>query len=537
MEHDETSPLIAAVPVVEVTVQEDRALVRREGSLIAPPGRTRLRIEGVAPVLVDKSLTAALLADEGADHTAHHTAHEVLVRSVVATRWHVTEEAQRPTALAELRAQRREREAEHHALARRRASVASERGMVESLLRTTLDELGEDSGWGRVDPAQAHASLDALHARIEALGRERQELEARHQRSERDLADLLRLEAASQTVQARSAAALELELHNPHDEARAVRLRVDYLVPGALWRPWHRARLIEDDPQGPRLELRCEGCVWQATGEDWDDVQLVFSTERPSLGLRPPVLHTDTLALRKKGPAVEVQARQEQIHRAGLGGDEGAVRAAPELPGIDDGGEAQRLRGRGRSHIPGDGRPYRVPLFDVVAPAEVELRTVPELAPVVLLRSEHANTAAHPLLAGPVDLVRRSGLVGRTSLLYVAPGERFELGWGPDPALRVTREVEELDHERKALGSWTRKPRRVRIKLSNLEAAPRSLQVRERIAVSELEKVKVELQSASQGSRADSDGIVRWDLRLPGFGRQELMLEWDLVVHDDVHGI
>jgi uncharacterized protein (TIGR02231 family) len=292
-----------------------------------------------------------------------------------------------------------------------------------------------------------------------------------------------------------------------------------------------------EEPGKARIELRCEGCVWQATGEDWNDVQLVFSTERPSLGLEPPRLHTDRLAVRKKGPVVEAQTRQDTIHTAGLGSDEGGAAAAPELPGIDDGGRAQRLRGRGRSSIPGDGRPHRVPLFDVAGPATLELRCVPELAPVVLVRTEQTNTASHPLLAGPVDLVRRSGLVGRTSLLYVAPGERFELGWGPDNALRVTREQEQLEWERKSLSSWTRKPRRIRIKLSSLDATPRTVQVRERIAVSELDKVKVELRSASQGGAPDADGIVRWDVRLPGFGRQELVLEWDLVVHDDVQGV
>jgi uncharacterized protein (TIGR02231 family) len=532
MTTDDVNEQLAELPIVEVTVQEDRALVRREGTILAPPGRARLRIEGVAPVLVDKSITAELLPD--ADGAGARSGVEV--RSVVATRWHVTEDAQRPAALAELRARVRERQTEQQALARRRANVAGEREMVEQLLRSTLAELGEDAGFGRTDAAHLHAALDALQERLEALGRERRELDAEHDRLQRDVADLQRLEATSHTVAARTAAALVLELHNPDADARAVRLRVDYLVPGALWRPWHRARLIEE-AGGARIELRSEGCVWQATGEDWNDVQLVFSTERPSLGLVPPVLHTDLLAVRKKGPVVEAQTRQEQIHTAGLGADEGGPQAAAELPGIDDGGEAQRLRGRGRSSIPGDGRPYRVPLFDVTGPAEVELRCVPELAPVVLLRSEQANTAPHPLLAGPVDLVRRSGLVGRTSLLYVAPGERFELGWGPDNGLRVTRELEELAWERKSLSSWTRKPRRVRIKLSSLEATPRSLQVRERIAVSELDKVKVELQSATQSAKPDSDGIVRWDVRLPGFGRQELVLEWDLVVHDDVQGV
>ncbi len=153
------------------------------------------------------------------------------------------------------------------------------------------------------------------------------------------------------------------------------------------------------------------------------------------------------------------------------------------------------------------------------------------------LRSRQANAADHPLLAGPVDLIRNSGLVGRTSILFIAPGERFELGWGPDSALRVTRTVEALEHERKLMSSWTRKPRRVRVKLSNLAPTPTTVEVKERIAVSEVEKVEVEMVRSSQGEKADDDGFVTWDVKLLGFGHEELELTWVLVVHDDVVGL
>ena len=59
--------LQAAVPVTEVTLLEDRALVVRRGIVELPPGRSRLRITPVAPVLVDKTLSAELslpVADE-----------------------------------------------------------------------------------------------------------------------------------------------------------------------------------------------------------------------------------------------------------------------------------------------------------------------------------------------------------------------------------------------------------------------------------------------------------------------------------------
>jgi uncharacterized protein (TIGR02231 family) len=233
-----------------------------------------------------------------------------------------------------------------------------------------------------------------------------------------------------------------------------------------------------------------------------------------------------------------VQAREQKIATAGLGADTGAtVEVADDLPGIDDGGEALELRGRTRVSVPADGRPHRVPIASFVAPAEVALVCTPELQPAVLLRTRQANRGEHPLLAGPVDLIRGSGLVGRTSLLFVAPGERFELGFGPDAALRVSREIEFLEQERRTLSSWTRKPRKVTVKLSNIGAAARTIEVEERIAVSEIEKVEVELVEAAPRATPDADGFVKWSLRLPGFAHETLALTWTLVVHDDVVGL
>lgn len=57
----------------------------------------------------------------------------------------------------------------------------------------------------------------------------------------------------------------------------------------------------------------------------------------------------------------------------------------------------------------------------------------------VVLKSEQSNTAQFPILAGPVDLLRVTELVGKTEIGFVAPGEKFALGWGPDAAMRVQR--------------------------------------------------------------------------------------------------
>jgi uncharacterized protein (TIGR02231 family) len=526
--------LQAEVPVTEVTLLEDRALVVRKGIVELPPGRSRLRITQVAPVLVDKTLAAELSLPEGA---TGELPEDLRVRSVSVRRSRVTREADRPANLAELRATRRAKQQQldraRHTLER----IAAERAAIDKLIGLTITELNEDVGWGRQERARWAEQLEQLDAKLRELGSEARKIGHQNRLLARELNDLATLEAANTTLGSEATAELTLEFLNPDKLPRRLALRIDYLVPGALWRPWHTARLIELADGSPRVEFTCEGAVWQATGEDWTDVQLSFSTERPSLGVTPPSLSTDTLRVRKKSTTVEVESRDEKVHTAGLGSDEASKREADELPGIDDGGEAVMLRGRVKATVPGDGRPYRVPIFSFESPAETALICAPELVPSVMLRSRLGNLADHPLLAGPVDLVRNSGLVGRTSLLFIAPGERFELGWGPDASLRVHRAVEELEHEKRMMSSWTRKPRKVTVKLSNLSPTKRTIEVKERMAVSEIEKVEVEVTEASQGKKPDADGFVTWSVELPGFGREEVALTWVLVVHDDVVGL
>ena len=53
-------PLAVAAAVVEVTLLEDRAFVRRQGRITLPAGTLVVTVDGVAPALVDKTLTAAV---------------------------------------------------------------------------------------------------------------------------------------------------------------------------------------------------------------------------------------------------------------------------------------------------------------------------------------------------------------------------------------------------------------------------------------------------------------------------------------------
>jgi len=256
----------------------------------------------------------------------------------------------------------------------------------------------------------------------------------------------------------------------------------------------------------------------------------------------------DVLRLQGKS-AIVAQVREQPIAKTG----EGAERTTSEVPGVDDGGTVQLLTAVAPASVPADGRPYRVRLGGWTTPVEASRVAYPELAAAVTLRTRQVHTGTVPLLAGPVDLVREGGFTGRTSVLYVAPGERFVLGWGADPALRLHRSHLEKYEEAGVLSSWSQTRHRIAIRLSNLGPVARTVVVTERIPVSELtDKVEIVLRSAEawqleddDGARRDltprvtartlgDDGMVSWTVELPPHQRRAIAHEYLVKQHTSV---
>lgn len=302
---------------------------------------------------------------------------------------------------------------------------------------------------------------------------------------------------------------------------------LDYCVPGACWRPAYQAHWQAED-----IALHYQACVWQNTGEDWEEAQLFFSTRRPSLGARPPLLGRDILQLQARQKEVVVAARDEEIRSAGPGRQQ----VSQDLPGIDDGGEILLLAAPQPATVKADGEPVRVALDQFSCPLQLRHVVQAEICPEVVVVSALSNLGRYPLLAGPVDLVREGGLAGRTQLAYVARQEGFSLSWGPDSLVRVRREVQRGKEEKvDMLGSWLSQHFEVTLFLGNLTSQSRVLEVTERVPVSEVRQVEVVLDP--QSVQPDADGLVRWRVELGPHQRQQLKLGYTLRRRKEVSGL
>lgn len=525
------------IPVREVTVLEDRAHVVRRGRVELPAGASRLRIAGVAPVLADKTLCAVLTrADKGDDQAGAADAgasERARVSDVRVRRMRRILGEDKPEERRALEQELERSSREQERLRTRQGQLRAHQESLDGLAQRTLVDIAVDVGHGRADAESWRRVLGDIEEQERTVRQQRMDVDVALDELEKEIRRLRQRMAA--TEQLGDTVGAELVLDVWAATAGAHDLRVDYVVPGACWRPYHRARLVEGAQTV--VELTSEGCVWQSTGEDWNDVQLVFSTERPSLGTEPPRLATDLVLAQRRSEKLEVEARDQEVQTTGLGA--GQRQSSPDLPGIDDGGEALHLQAEDRATIPSDGRPYRVPLLSFTAKASSRHVLMAELAGAVILESQQVNEASRPLLAGPVDLVRGGGYVGRTSVLFIAPGERFALGWGPDSAIRVQRTLEQAKEERGMMSSWITQAHTVRVRVSNLAPEAKTIHITERVPVSEVEKVAIEVDVAATTDRRkpDGEGFVRWEAALPPLGHTEAVLRYVVRKHADVVGI
>lgn len=505
-------------PISTVTLLEDRALVQRQEKLNLTSGLWRIIIIDVAPILADKTLRGTLKNARLGDRI-----NDIRVRRQI-----LAKESDRPEQIQSLMQQWREFQQTFQGLDRDRQGRQSTFNELTDILERAIAEVPIDAAWGQLDAQDWRSQLRSLFERLRAL---RSEIIETYQAQERLIHQFNDLIARIQSIVRPDyfyTANIEADLNIT--EAGEWELIIDYIVPNALWRPWHQARLQQGE--NPTVSLRCDGCVWQQTGEDWNDVDLIFSTARPSLGADPPLLNEDRLNIQEKSSEIVVETREQSIQTTGLG-----VRTM-ELPGVDDGGEVRILRSQTQATIPSDGHPYRVPIFALETPSEVKYILMPELATQVILKSEQVNTSEFPLLAAPVDLIRSTEFVGKTSLLFVASGEKFALGWGIDAGMRVQR-TQKKEQKQDPISRWKTTTITTQIYLSNISDESRTIEVTERVPISELEQVKISVISERSTNNISSDrnGFCIWNITLPPYSQKEIVLVHAIQSAPDVKGL
>lgn len=521
---------MAEAPVAAVCVLEDRAQVTRRAILTLKEGSQAIAVAGVTPLIADRTVRCRLHPVQAADVDAT-AAHETRVLSLQVERRYVVRGA-RPERESDLRAAIETLVDEYlevydtaQALAHERKLLANGGAQLTKHMRNRLG-LGQfDEGWG-AEIRQLMERRADLETQLMSQQWQQEDRQTKLQR----LYDELRM-ALQPVSEYQAALVTDVSVAT----AGSYRVEWEYLVPCALWRPAYVAELDQSDSPA-QVDWTSSGTVWQATGEDWQNIELSLSTARPTLGAELPLLEDDLLRSREKTEeekdTIQVTSRDEVIAST----ETAAADASDTPPGLDDGGEARTFVVPEKANVPSDGRPHRLTFESWSVVSETELLCLPERAEFVFLRSLQDNPSRQPLLAGPVALVKNRGFVGHSSIRYVAPGERFALSWGSEDDLVVLRQVMR-QHEEKGLRKHHQHRFRIEVYIANHSANAQTLRIVERLPVSELAQVKVDVQKEKTTPAFDKDnqGLVSWKRSLPAGGEERIRLAFDVLMPANVH--
>jgi uncharacterized protein (TIGR02231 family) len=338
--------------------------------------------------------------------------------------------------------------------------------------------------------------------------------------------------------------------------ASHARIRLSYRVSNAWWRPVYDARL---DTRKGALELVRRAEVRQSSGEDWKDASLSVSTTRTSGRTAPPSINSLVVNLVEPRPALamaEMSARSVQ-GRTPVYAE--YSRESLPIPSTMADGSAQKLFGPatpkvmvaateasasvdfgnfsasfvipGKISVSGDGAPRSFRIGSKTTAPDLIVKTVPSVAATAYLQAHAVNGDDAPLLPGPVNLFRDGTYAGKGAIQQVGPGEPYDIGFGVDDSVKVTRVPVVVS---KSDPNWYSRSnadvRDFKTTVKNLHSIPVKIVVNDRIPVAGHDDIKIEtLEQSTPATEKDVDGktgVLGWTYDLAAGASKEIRLAY-----------
>jgi uncharacterized protein (TIGR02231 family) len=526
-----------ASKITAVTVYADRARVTRTGTVNLPAGTARLAFPKL-PGWIDEGSVRLGIAPASAGELV-----DVQVLKTYLTRPDDAELRKAQDAVQEITDQMAAQEDE-------RASLDAQARQVDAIRAFSLEKFPKDSAAREVKVEEytgvvkfiGSSLLDIAKAKRE-LEKKRRELQpelAARQKKLNDLRQRAQLEQRTVVVTVKGTA------------PQPATLTLTYMLPGATWAPVHELRAANG---AEKVAVASFGVVTQTTGEDWDGVALSLSTQNSAATIRIPELEkllvggsrplprlsggdVDSFGLANRryndqimlwngaNNSVAVQRDFERNYKTQAADQD--VNTGRFVTLQQQRGTTAHFAGLGAQLIRTDGRPVRVPIGRVELAAQPKIVAAPEMSLNAVRTAELSNSGREPLLPGKVLLYVEGAFVGTTEVEFVAPGESFPMFLGVADQIKLSRALDKKNSELTWTGKRTRMQVSYVVTVENLADQPVSLQLGDRVPVSETDEVRVLNTKLTPAVKPDIKGLVKWDVKLAAKESKEFRLEYTL---------
>ncbi|NCS95358.1 MAG: mucoidy inhibitor MuiA family protein [Leptospira sp.] len=302
-----------------------------------------------------------------------------------------------------------------------------------------------------------------------------------------------------------------------------------YVIYGASWSVSYGAHLEADGS----LRLDYFGNIKQETGEDWKNISLKLSTSSPSRSAnRAPIksqfvfgnkIQTKQEYFQSETEAAEGPLLEESSNGETINNDE------KELdPSIETQAGSVLFVIEEKANIPSLKKSHKVLIAEIKEKSITSrYRIVGSLQPSAYLAILFQNKKNFPFLAGSIDSFRGNNFTGKSKLDYTPPGQKALIGFGVDRSVDFERSVKTFKENSGTISSNLTFHTNIELEVTNRSDKLQSISILERIPISEVEEVEVELMDdTSKGNIIETNGIIRWDVEFKPREKKKFILHY-----------
>jgi len=494
------SPFVISSKILSVTVYPDMALVRRELRVSLKKGENTITLEGLTPEIIDTSVQVSL---EGAGV-------DILDVKV----WE--------TFLSTLK---------------QREEIEKIKKRLEEVEREILWKSAEKEGT-RIFISNIEKFSSSMKERltnINVINSYFELIEKILMKSQRALADiegaLKRLSDEKNKLEnelkiygdrKEKTKNILILLYSKKDSVEV--LKVSYIIRRAGWRPSYDIRA---DTSLNRCMIEYVAMIFQATGEDWEDVEINVSTQKPSLFREIPELtpwYVDKLEVvpfaKREQRGVFMMAApsaKDIVSGEGVAEEEGEKGGLSHLVPrvVQELSSVSFTLPRGVK-IPSDDKLHRVVLATAYRDVKVSYITIPRLVPYVYLKTAFENPFSYPMFSGDARIYVDNKFVGKIffdKTLY--PGESKDIPLGVDESIKVERKLTKKFTEYQGIFAKEKTiSYEYTVEISNGKPKDIELEFNDNLPISKNERIRVEVREPRDKTLIKDDGSYTLILKL-----------------------
>ncbi len=301
------------------------------------------------------------------------------------------------------------------------------------------------------------------------------------------------------------------------DRSQSVTISCSYIVSNAGWSPLYdiRSKGIEKD-----VKLNYKANIYQNTGVDWTNIDMIVSTGNPSLDNNRPILrplytnvYKRRVAPAKQKDKVFAQSSQNMAYISNGTTDDG-YQYNTEITENQLSVEYKIMK---KQTIETDQKINMLALTSYDLNTNYVYHTVPKLNQAAFLLAKISNWGRHNLISGPTNIFYEGAFVGTSTIDPNITSDTLLISMGIDENIIVKREPINKYTTTKFVKLNKKESYGYEVVVRNKKSIPIEIEILDQIPVSQNSEIEVSLDKKGKAEYVKEYGKLLWKLSLaPG---------------------